>query len=232
MEQNLHTPEMYDYRQYDRIWQRVAPTLEPYPGMRQTTAEMAADPVATIQETMGQSGMRAANVGVNGDGDTAPQSAMTAAREAMLPGAEMNPCCMGTAAADMLEVLTGFIEEELADRRQLLALSRQAPGWARQQLRDMANAEGQHARKLMAAYYLITGSSYQPAINCERIYVGRWCPALRERYHAAACSGLNYMRAAEESTDPCLQRLLKGLGADEYRHADRLLCLLEHSMRE
>ena len=31
MEQNLRTPEPYDYRQYDRIWQRVAPTLEPYP---------------------------------------------------------------------------------------------------------------------------------------------------------------------------------------------------------
>ena len=32
MEQSAQNhPEVYDFRQYDRIWQRVAPTLEPYP---------------------------------------------------------------------------------------------------------------------------------------------------------------------------------------------------------
>ena len=34
MERHSHSPEVYDYRQYDRIWQRVAPTLEPYPETR------------------------------------------------------------------------------------------------------------------------------------------------------------------------------------------------------
>ena len=29
----------------------------------------------------------------------------------LLPGAEENPCCMGTAAMEMLQVLTGFAEE-------------------------------------------------------------------------------------------------------------------------
>ncbi|WP_304635743.1 hypothetical protein [uncultured Oscillibacter sp.] len=33
MEHMPQTPEVYDFRQYDRIWQRVAPNLEPYPGM-------------------------------------------------------------------------------------------------------------------------------------------------------------------------------------------------------
>ena len=33
MAQNLHSPEVYDFRRYDRVWQRVAPDLEPYPGM-------------------------------------------------------------------------------------------------------------------------------------------------------------------------------------------------------
>ena len=35
MEQNLHTPEIYDFRQHDRLWQRVNPALEPYPERRQ-----------------------------------------------------------------------------------------------------------------------------------------------------------------------------------------------------
>ncbi len=29
MEHKPQTPEVYDFRQYDRIWQRVAPNLEP-----------------------------------------------------------------------------------------------------------------------------------------------------------------------------------------------------------
>ena len=31
MERNLHEPEIYDFRQHDRLWQRVGPGLEPYP---------------------------------------------------------------------------------------------------------------------------------------------------------------------------------------------------------
>ena len=60
------------------------------------------------------------------------------AQESQLPGAEPNPCCMGSEARELLAVLEGYIEEELEDRRRYLALSRQAPSWARQTLRDMA----------------------------------------------------------------------------------------------
>ena len=38
MEQTIHTPEAYDFRKYDQIWQRVAPELEPYPDLRQDAA--------------------------------------------------------------------------------------------------------------------------------------------------------------------------------------------------
>ena len=113
MEQNLRTPEPYDYRQYDRIWQRVAPTLEPYP-----PAENAA---TNSQPPSSQQELTPAQV----------------RQESQLPGAVPDPCCMGTAAADMMEVLMGFLEETLSDRRHYLALSRQAPVWARQRLRDI-----------------------------------------------------------------------------------------------
>jgi hypothetical protein len=138
---------------------------------------------------------------------------------------------MGSAAAEMLEVLTGFIEDELADQRYYLALSRQAPAWARQHLRDIAADEGGHAQRLMAVHYLITGSRYRPAVSCDRIYVGQWCPALRERYHVEACGGLNYVRAADGTTDICLEKLLRALSADEYRHAGEMLTMLERSLR-
>ena len=74
---------------------------------------------------------------------------------------------MGSEAMELLTVLEGYIEEELEDRRRYLALSRQAPSWARQTLRDMAEEENGHARRLMAARYLITGQPYRPI----------WCAA-------------------------------------------------------
>ena len=106
MERNLHEPEIYDFRQHDRLWQRVGPGLEPYP---ETTAEAMPR-----------------------------REELPPAQESRLPGAEPNPCCMGSEAMELLAVLEGYIEEELEDRRRYLALSRRAPSWARQTLRDMA----------------------------------------------------------------------------------------------
>ena len=116
MAEKLHSPEVYDFRQYDRVWQRVAPDLEPYPGISTAAAAPAPPP------------------------QTASAAVLTR-QESQLPGAAQDPCCMGSAAAEMLEVLTGYIEEEMADRRYFLTMSRQAPSWARQRLRDIAADE-------------------------------------------------------------------------------------------
>ena len=188
--------DTFDYRQYDRIWQRVAPELTPYPEVRQT------------------------------DSGAVPDAAMES-----LPGAQADPCCMGSAAQESLEVLTGFIEEELADCRHYLALARCAPNANEARiLREIAADEGEHARRLMAVHYLITGHCYQPAIVCQQLQLLPWCQALRERYHAAACSGMNYLRAGEETTDPCLSRLLTELGEASYRRAEALMALLERAL--
>lgn len=207
MAQNLHSPEVYDFRQYDRVWQRVAPDLEPYPSANVSAAVPASQP------------------------PQAPSAGQLARQESQLPGAAQNPCCMGSAAAEMLEVLTGFIEEELADRRYFLALSRQAPAWARQRLRDIAADQAAHVRQLSAAHYLITGNCYRPSVSTERLRTGRWCAELRERYHAAACAGLNYARSADDTADPCLTRLLNGLSEESYGHAETLMELLERSLQ-
>ena len=195
MDQTLHAPETYDYRRYDRIWQRVSPTLEPYPAAPEDTT-----------------------------------TALTTRQEAQLPGAEINPCCLGSAAMEMLEVLTGYIEEELADQRYYTALLRRAPAWAQPVVQRLAEEEGRHAKRLMAVYYLITGKCYCPAIPCGCIRIEHWCPALRQRYHAEACGALNYARSADETTDICLKRIFTDLSQEEYRHADTISRLLERSL--
>ena len=209
MEQNLHTPEIYDFRQHDRLWQRVNPALEPYP---ETAAE-------TLPARGGGQITQPANSG-----------SLTAAQESQLSGAEPNPCCMGSEAAELLEVLEGYIEEELEDQRRYLALARQAPVWARQTLREIAEDEGAHARRLLSARYLITGQCYRPNMVQGQLCMGDWCGALRQCYHEEACGGFNYARTADSTSDVCLTRLLNELSSDEYRHAERVMSLLERSL--
>lgn len=196
----------YDYRRCARVWQRVDPTLDPYPDVR-AAAAMAAD--------------------TPGDG----LSAAERNAELTLPGAQTDPCCMGTAALESLEVLQGFIREELADRRTYLFLTRRAPtAEARQVFRAIASDEGRHARRLLAAVYLITGERYCPAICYPPLRCDGYCAALRERYHEEVCGGFNYRRASQETLDPCLQQLLLAFSQDEYRHANAMLCLLSGVM--
>lgn len=210
MEQSLHEPEVYDFRQYDRIWRRVAPALEPYPAAERRTEEMPRAESAA----------------------PAKGGLMNLRQEAMLPGAEQDPCCMGSAAAEMLEVLSGFIEEELADAAALRGMLRCAPVWGAARLRELAAEEGEHARRLMAVWFLITGRCYHARGAVLRTCGGNWCESLRERYHDAACSGLNYLRAADGTTDPCLAKMLRKLSDEEYRHADILMRMLERSLRK
>lgn len=196
----------YDYRRCARVWQRVDPTLDPYPDVR-AAAAMAAD--------------------TPGDG----LSAAERNAELTLPGTQADPCCMGTAALESLEVLQDFIREELADRRTYLFLARRAPtAEARQVFRAIASDEGRHARRLLAAVYLITGERYCPAICYPPLRCDGYCAALRERYHEEVCGGFNYRRASQETLDPCLQQLLLAFSQDEYRHANAMLCLLSGVM--
>ena len=196
----------YDYRRCARVWQRVDPTLDPYPDVR-AAAAMAAD--------------------TPGDG----LSAAERNAELTIPGAQADPCCMGTAALELLEVLQGFIREELADRRTYLFLARRAPtAEVRQVFRAIASDEGRHARRLLAAVYLITGERYCPAICYPPLRCDGYCAALRERYHEEVCGGFNYRRASQETLDPCLQQLLLAFSQDEYRHANAMLCLLSGVM--
>ena len=196
----------YDYRRCARVWQRVDPTLDPYPDVRAAAAMAGAAP---------------------GDG----LSAAERNAELTLPGAQTDPCCMGTAALESLEVLQGFIREELADRRTYLFLARRAPtAEARQVFRAIASDEGRHARRLLAAVYLITGERYCPAICYPPLRCDGYCAALRERYHEEVCGGFNYRRASQETLDPCLQQLLLAFSQDEYRHANAMLCLLSGVM--
>lgn len=134
---------------------------------------------------------------------------------------------MGTTARESLEVLEGFIQEELAGCHccQSLACKVRNAGAAKL-LRQIAAEKRCSARELCAAYFLITGKQYTPAITIEHRCWENLAQSLRSCYHQEACNGFNYQRAADGTTDLCLQKLLTRLGEQSYRRAEEVQRLL------
>lgn len=198
----------YDYRMYDNVWQRVSPGCAPY-------GDSDAMPNASHQHTASLGESMSAQM------TQMPQRADT------LPGAQLNPCCMGSEAMQDLKVLEGFIEEELAQRRCYLGLSqRLCHGGAARLLRSIAQEKKEAAQELKTAYFLITGSCYESAVSIDHMRWNSLCDALRSCYHQEACNGFNYRRAADETVDTCLQKLLGRLSAQAFARADALMDLL------
>lgn len=223
MENNLFSggPDVsaaYDYRVYDRVWQRVTPGVDPYEGAPGAGADAPQDPAAPVQGAPAPAAPAAPAV---------PRTEVSPAQEGNLPGAEKDPCCMGTAAQDSLGVLEGFIEEELGGCHCCQSLARKArDANAARLLRRIAGEKRCAARDLCAAYFLITGSQYNPAITIEHRCWENLAQALRSCYHQEACNGFNYQRAADGTADFCLQKLLTRLGEQAYRRAEEVQALL------
>lgn len=217
----LHT----DYQAYDRIWQRVSPALDPYP---QARMEGAAPGSGTA------SGGGAAGGTVMGGSTAAPSEGTGGTAEGgllQLPGAEADPCCMGTEARTSLDVIRGFAESESADRQFYIQLSKRMRSQnAARVLRRMAAEEEGHLKKLQAVYYLITGECLTLDRRLTVPESRGNCAALRQAYHEEACSGFNYLRAADAAGDVCLQGIFKEMGEDEMRHARTLLQLLSQCL--
>ena len=151
-----------------------------------------------------------------------------------LPGAQADPCCMGSAAEDTLQVLEGFMEDERAGRQFLtdFACRLSQPRMARA-LRQMAAEKTDHIRQLEAAYYLTTGQRPASTIQVPAPAGGTsCCQTLRSAYHDAACLGFNYLRSADGTADLCLQHMFQKMGREAFQQADRLLQMVSVCLGE
>lgn len=212
----IQQAEAQDYARYDRIWQRVAPAMNPYPAVR---ASAAAVPTMAEQAHIAPAAVPAVQ-------ESMPNAAAAKA-ELSLPGAQADPCCMGSDAAELSAVLEAFAQEETADASTYRQLARYAPSrTAAAALRELGNAAQQRSRELWAALYLITGEQKMSGAAAVILPHLTYRELLGDRYHAAACNGLNYNRTAEATVDPCLQRLLQRFAGENYAAADRLLRLI------
>lgn len=204
----------YDFRVYDQVWQRVTPGMDPF-APDPSAAGMTEAPVSPVPPVNPPSSA------------AAPAPRQEGGGEGNLPGAEANPCCMGTEAKESLEVLESFLQEELAEARCCQSLScRVRNPQAARLLRQAAAEKRTAARELCAAYFLITGSPYMPSVTVEHLHWENLTQAMRACYHQEACNGLNYQRAADETLDPCLTKLFTKLSEQSYRRAEAVMELL------
>lgn len=188
MEQRMVAPEEYDFRQHDRIWQRVSPGMTPYPTLR-NDASMSA--------------------------------------ELRLPGAELNPCCLGSVAEESIPVLEGFLEEEqqvLSLERMLLRRSPSSAATA--VLERLVKGAEDIRRRISAVIFLVEGYWVEKTRPMHTVHLRGFLEGLRTAYHLEICGAQNYERAAEGTTDACLSRILQQLSQEKYARADRILKLL------
>lgn len=156
--------------------------------------------------------------------------AMTAPAAMQMPtavkAAQATMPCYGPDAMRYADTLKDFINDEYHDCMYYSALARRAPtACAQRVFRMIANDEKCHARKLAAAYFLITGKQYMPT-RCTVDPVNIPCSyaqALRDRYIAEMQGAAEYRQFAAQVTDPCLKQLALDLAQDESQHAQLIL---------
>ncbi len=124
-------------------------------------------------------------------------------------------------------------------RRQILAalegwqfyrhLARRARGSSGRVLTMLAADQHQQARRLAAAYFLLTGVRYWPTGTLAAPAIPSMWGALRRRYQAEEESGQAFLSASEGLDDPALRELYQQLAQGCREHCRQLRSLLEQS---
>ena len=99
-------------------------------------------------------------------------------------------------------------------------------------LRRLGSEKEGQARRLQAVHYLISGECFSPSLPLPGGEGRResQCALLRRLYHEESCDGVNFLRSAEGTGDPCLQTLLRELSSQSFAAADALLRLLQEQL--
>lgn len=145
------------------------------------------------------------------------------------PGQDAVPC-LGSASAGHGEQLQQQIMEELEGWQLYRQLARRVTGASARSLSTLASEKHRHARRLAAAYFLISGVRYWPTDRLETPRVSTWLGTLRRRFAVEQQMESRYRAAAIDTTDPCLSDLYAELADSCAVQAGMLRTLLESAL--
>lgn len=133
---------------------------------------------------------------------------------------------LGPGSLDSAPVLQTLLRRELADAREYQQLSRRASGPPARMLAALAGEKKRRAKRLAAAYFLISGVRYWPE--------GEKCPpmpsylgTLRRRFAQEQATMAAYLTGIETTDDPCLRQLFYDLAQGAWDHACKVRELVE-----
>ncbi len=135
---------------------------------------------------------------------------------------------LGENCLDCVPLLQEMIRRELADWREYQTLARRVGGHQAKAFQALANEEKRHAKRLSAAYFLISGVRYWPEgekVTPPTSYLG----ALRRRFGAEQAGMAAYLAGAEAASDPCLRQLFLDHAREEWDHACRIRTMVENA---
>lgn len=199
-----------DREVFERVWRRVMP--------EGTNTPIQIDPPCDEQaRTTPQAPQESAPM---------PETGLALPRrEEVRP--EHEGVCLGQGSAMYAALLREMIDGETEDWRIYQSLARRAGNNATRLLSSLAADERRHAKRLAAAYFLITGERYQPPGQHAPRPTPDLMTGLREQFIQEQREASAYQGAAAETTDPCLRQLYEELGQEEAMHARMIRNLLE-----
>ncbi len=109
-------------------------------------------------------------------------------------------------------------------------LARRSGGRSGRLLSSMASEKHHAARRLAAAYFLISGVRFWPVDRLETPRVTSYLGTIRQAYQAEQQREHAYMMSASDTGDEALQELYQDLAGQSRGHAELLRALLEQNV--
>lgn len=135
---------------------------------------------------------------------------------------------LGRACLDWIPLLQELIRRCLGEQRDYMKLSRRAGGAPGRSFAALAREKLRQAKRLSAAYFLISGVHYWPQGE-ESAPAGSYLGALRRRFRQEQADMAACLAGAEGCTDPSLSQLFQDIAQEDWDIANRIRTLVEQA---
>ena len=135
---------------------------------------------------------------------------------------------LGESCLDCGPLLQELVRRELTDCREYQALARRAGGSPGRVLAGLAGEKKRRAKRLSAAYFLISGVRYWPEGEGGAA-VPSYLGTLRRRFAQEQATMAAYLAGLEGTTDPCLRQMFWEHAQENWGHACQIRKLVENA---